>query len=227
MGIIIDIIALALVVLFAVLSAKHGFVRSLTETVGFVAAVVIAFSLNTPLADATYDTFVGPTIVSAAEKTMDEGKNNLADAVWGALPKVITRNGEALGITRENVDGSVNGAFSDAAAAARHTSENIVKPVAVKLMGGVYAIIIFIVLIFAVKILSRVLNKLFSFSFIGSFNRTLGAVLGVVKGFVIASVCCAVLCTVIYATGGFSVFTPKAAQASYFCRFINTFFNIL
>ena len=55
MSIIIDLIVLAIIGLFIYTSAKRGFVKVLVEVAGFVLAVIITFTISSPLADATYD----------------------------------------------------------------------------------------------------------------------------------------------------------------------------
>ena len=51
MNIILDIIIVAIVVICVFLSAKRGFTRTIIELVGFVAAILIAINLSTPVAN--------------------------------------------------------------------------------------------------------------------------------------------------------------------------------
>lgn len=229
MGTVFDIAALLIVVLCATLSAKHGFIRTLTEVAGFIAAVIITFNISTPLATATYSKFIEPSVISAAETAVSDSGENASDAVWSALPKFITRNGDRFGITKENISGRVDTALGSdgVATAAKQASQSLIMPAAVKLLGIVYSVVIFIVFVFLVKIIAKYLNKLFSFSVIGSLNRMLGGVLGVFKGLIIVAVLCIIMNAVIFATGGFSVFTPQSAEASFVCRTVSSFFSIL
>ena len=63
MGIILDLIILAIIVIFAFLSAKKGFVRTLIELVGFFLAIFIASSISPAISNGVYDKFIEPAIV--------------------------------------------------------------------------------------------------------------------------------------------------------------------
>ena len=51
MSYILDAIIILIVLFYVFISAKKGFVRTLIEVVGFVAAIVIAFTVSTPIAE--------------------------------------------------------------------------------------------------------------------------------------------------------------------------------
>ena len=55
MNFVIDLIVVAIIAVCAVVSAKRGFVKVLVEAVGFVAAIILTFTISTPLSEATYD----------------------------------------------------------------------------------------------------------------------------------------------------------------------------
>ncbi len=225
MGYIIDLIALGIVVVTVFLSAKHGFVRTLVEVVGFVAALIIAFNVSTPLAETTYTKVLEPQMLTAAQSAAQTGGQGTADALWSAMPKFITDNG-FLGVTYENVSSTVNDATTSDAVqqAVKSTSRTLVMPVAVKLLSMLFATVIFVVLLIVVKIAARFLNKLFSFSIIGTANRALGGVLGVFKGLLVAAAVCMIISVLVSYTGGFWVFTPKALSNSYLLNFISNIF---
>ena len=93
MSIVLDLIILAIIIITAYISAKKGFVKVLVETVGFVLAIVIAFTVSTPLAEITYDKFIEPTIIKNAEKAVENGESVEIKA-WESVPTFITENVE-------------------------------------------------------------------------------------------------------------------------------------
>ena len=103
-------------------------------------------------------------------------------------------------------------------------SQDIVRPITVKLIGMAATLLIFLALSFIVKFLAKVLNKLFSFSIIGKINSSLGGVIGFFKGIVFATVLCVAISLVINLTGaGFWVFTPENIDATYLFKFFTSF----
>jgi len=174
-GFVLDIIILAIVFIIVLLSARKGFVRTAIEVVGFVAAIVLAFTISQPLADITYEKIVEEPMISAAE----DNAENLTEKVWDALPGFVADNAETFGISKADVDDTIgSNAQKGSEAAVKQVSATVVKPAATRLLSGIYCSILFIVLMIVVKLLAKVVNKLFSFSFIGTINKALGGVVG-------------------------------------------------
>lgn len=224
MSIILDLAVVAVIIINVLLSAKKGFVKTVVEVVGFIAALSLAFSLSTPIAEYSYDTFIGP----AVENSLIESAGNIADAsansLFETLPPVITENAETFGISAENILSGVSGSVKENTAdTVKIISEDIVKPITVKLIGMAATLLIFTILSFVVKILASVLNKIFSFSIIGKVNSSLGAVIGFFKGIVFATIVCIAISLVINLSGeGFWVFTPQNIEATYIFKFFTS-----
>lgn len=182
MNFVLDLIILAIVIVTIYLSAKKGFVKVLVETVGFILAIVVSFTVSTPLAEATYDKFIEPSIIQSAEKNIqnDEG---IEKEVWENIPDIITKNAENFGISADSFSETINENISlGTKKAVTVASQNVIKPVCVSLVSMIYGVILTTLLFIVVKFAAKFLNKLFSFSLVGKLNRTLGGVLGVFKG---------------------------------------------
>ncbi len=221
MAIVIDLILVGVILFFVLTSAKRGFVKVLIETVGFIAAVILAFTVSTPLAELTYDKIIEPPVIEAAVNAVGETAEHEA---WNALPDFLINSDNAFfGTTINeftqkialNLDAGVENAVITA-------SQEIVKPVASKLIGLLYSVILVIVLSIVVKFLAKIINKLFSFSFVGNINRTLGGVVGIVKGAVIATVLCAVVSLILSFTGKpFLIFSEDTINQTYLFKFLS------
>lgn len=87
MGIIIDIILLAIIALSAYLAWRKGFARVLIEAVGYIVALVLAFTLSGVIAPAIYDNFISPNIASQAENIFAdlEQDNNIGNGITLSL----------------------------------------------------------------------------------------------------------------------------------------------
>ena len=215
-GFLIDLILLGIVLITVIVSAKRGFMRSLVETVGFAVALIAAICLSNPLAGMVYDRAIAPAVVTAVDGAIDDSTQNALDSAWSALPKFITNNADKIGFSKEKLSQKI-GDLSDGTTdkIAQSASQNIIRPIIVKITGILFAIIIFVLLLILVKVSAVSLNKLFSFSIIGKMNTLLGGLLGVVKGLVFAVAASLVIQLLLgFLPGGASVLDLTALKGS-------------
>lgn len=213
---VIDIIALAIIVLCILISAKKGFVKTIVEFVGFIAAIVIAFTVSTPIAGMLYDNIVEPPIITAVCEQAEDKSAEVVDSTLGALPGFLAESAENFGLSTDMLSNSINENMGEGLETAiQTTSKNLIRPIFVKLIGLIIAIILFLVLIIVVKLLAKVINKLFSFSIIGKVNRSLGGVIGVIKGLIYALLFCAVISLIVsFSENGFLIFNEESVSNS-------------
>lgn len=227
MSYILDAIIVLIIVITVVLSAKKGFVCTLIEVIGFIAAIVIAISLSSPISNFIYQSAIEPVVVKTVENVATEtasGASDAVDAVWEKMPKFITES-NFFGLSKESISQQVVGeTTSGAMEIADSISNSFVKPTATKLLSGLISVILVVILLFVVKILAKALNKLFSFSIIGDINKTLGGVLGLIKGLAFAVVFCMIITLIIsFTKNGFLIFTYDTINASYLFKFLAGF----
>ncbi len=218
---ILDLIILGILLLTILISAKKGFVKAVVETAGFIAAVILAFTISSPLAEVTYDKIIEPPILNAVEASTQSAEN---DAI-SAVPDFITKNAERFGVSLEEFEDKILTDISGSAAATTKTaSQDVLKPVATKILALVYSVVLVIILLVVVKFFAKIINKIFSFSIVGKLNRTLGGVLGFIKGSVFAILFCMVVALIMAFAGDFLIFTEENINSSYlFKLIINTF----
>lgn len=224
MGIILDLIIVAIIAVTVIISAKQGFVKTVIEVVGFVLAIYLSFTFSTPVANFVYDKAVGPTVMAAIEQGVEDTTADATKSVYEKLPKFIKNNLEFFGVSDEELTSHVNSSLGGGAASVAETvSEKVVEPIVVSVVKTLVSVLIFVVLLFVVRILAKMLNKLFSFSLVGTLNRVLGGVLGVVKGVIFAAVFCAAIIFVGALAGGKIL---EAVDSSYICGFLNTLLGV-
>lgn len=223
MVIILDLILVAIIIVSVIISAKRGFVKVFVETVGFVAAVILAFTISTPLAEVTYDKIIEPPVVKAAVNAVGESAEHEA---WNALPEFLMNNdffGEEINTFTQKISENI---AEGTETAVKTASQEIVKPIAVKIFGLLYSVILVLVLSILVKFLAKLINGMFSFSVVGTLNRTLGGVLGAVKGIIIAIVICMVISLIISFTGKpLFIFTEENISNTYIFKLFTNLFN--
>lgn len=228
MSIILDLIVLAIIVITVLISAKRGFVRTLIELVGFIAAVFISFTISTPLANTTYDKIIEPSIISTVTSAVDTAADNSAaaavDSFWNEMPGWIKGGIEKAGISKDSLGGSITENIGNGVqAAVESTSQSVIKPAVTGSLALIYQVILLIILLALVKPLAKLINKLFSFSVIGTANRVLGGVVGVPKGIIYAvAFCLLITLAVSFTQNGFLIFTGEAMEKSLFFSFVNS-----
>lgn len=70
-AILIDLLLLLIIGIAVYFSARRGFVRTVVETVGFLAAAIVALTVCTPLASVTYDKMIEPSVLKVAEREVN------------------------------------------------------------------------------------------------------------------------------------------------------------
>lgn len=224
-GIILDVIIIAIIAICIFLSAKHGFVRTLIEVVGFFAAFFIAFTISSPLADVTYDKIIGPSIATKVEETANSGVNAVSSALWDSFPDIIKNHSSYIGVSEQSFSDQVSNTFASGASdTAVKISQNVAKPLITKIVSAIYCTIIAIVLIILSKFLAKALNRLFNISIIGKINSALGGVIGVFKGLVFSFVFCVIISIIVLLSkNGFGIFTPENIETTYVFKLLYGF----
>ncbi len=222
MSIVLDLIVVAIVIFFCLISAKKGFVKTVVEAAGIIAAIIITFTISTPLASVTYDKIIEPPIISSVSEETANNTENAVQSAWDSMPEFIKRNAERLSFDSEQSIQSVTDNMSNGVeAAVKDASQNMIKPIVVKILGLIYSVIIFIILSVIVKFLAKLINKIFSFSVVGKANRILGGIIGFLKGAVIAVVFCMVISLIVsFTENGFLIFTPDNINNSYIFKLL-------
>lgn len=231
MSYIIDIIIILVVLLFVFLSAKKGFVRSIVEVVGFIAAIIIAFTFSSPIADIVYDKMVEPTVVKNVESVVVDVANETdtaIDTVWGKMPDFITEN-NYYSISKEKVTSDIQVHSENSTnSLAKNISLSLVKPVTTRILTGVISIVMVTVLLFIVRFVAKPINKLFTFSVVGDINKVLGGLLGLVKGLAIVIVFCLIISLILsFSKNGFLFFTNDIIEDTILFKYIMEFLPFL
>ncbi|MDD4700110.1 MAG: CvpA family protein [Oscillospiraceae bacterium] len=222
MGIILDLIIVAIVLFIVLQSAKHGFVRTFIELTGFILALMIAVSISGTLATQIFDNQIGPKISSGIEDKLLEKGTSVVDSIKESLPSFVVSGADALkidinAIAQQNTGDSMS-------QVADNITLTVARPIITALMQAFLTTLIFAVLMFLVRFLAKAINKIFNLPIVGSINKILGGCIGVAKGVVIAAAFCFILSTIISVTNnGFFIFTKEAIDSSYIFKYICTF----
>ncbi len=220
MGIVLDLIILAIIAISILISIKRGFVKTAIELVGFGLAVYVAFNFGPALSNVTYEKVIRNSVATTISKTItdtaEQTSAQVGDEVWEKLPGFVKKNSEKFGVSKEQMQSQINITDNlDTMTFSENITDSVVKPIATTAMNFIYGIILFILIALLTKFLAKPINKLFSISFVGSINKFLGAIIGLGKGAIFAVIFCAVIsAVVVFTKSGFLIFTRENIETS-------------
>ena len=228
MNILLDIIIIAIIGITAFISAKRGFVRALISAVGFVLAIILAFSLSGPIAASVTENYVKPVVeeqtLSILSNASGENLNTVSENLWNELPDFVINAVASAGLTEESISDSISKSTAKTTEdLATHITDTLFIPIVESLIKAIITLVLFLILMVLVLFLSRVLNKLFSGFIFGKFNSLLGGALGILKGVVFAAVFCLVISALVgLSDKGFLSITNDTIDSTYiFIRILN------
>ena len=211
MAYLLDGAVILLFVAAVVIGYKKGFLSTILNVVGFVAALFAAFALSAPLADGIYKTVVQPSCERAIESALTETAGDLTPAesiekAMGSLPQFVQGLMERKGVTAQTLTNKIGGSVGSVAHDVAVTvTDTVARPVMTLFIRCIVFLVLFIVLLIVVKILEKIVAKLFRRTLFGGINGALGALLGAVRG----ALWVLLLVTVLQAIAGFT--KPDAA----------------
>lgn len=194
---IIDIILIAVIVLFAVIGMKRGIAKTLLNIAGLVLSAIAAYYLAGLLSRSMYDAFIKQTVMQNIQQIIqqngaDYAVNNCLEAMpaWinGVLSFIVGLFGMTVGDFEKHM--TIPDGVSESVA---QTVENTVAPVITSLLEFVFLVVLFIVLFIIAKKLVKLASKVFDIPVIKQINRLLGGVLGIAEGVVIVFVAANIL----------------------------------
>ena len=230
-AIVLDIIVLAVVAFFIVLSAKRGFVKTLIGFLGTFAALVLSVVGSWAVTDLVYGNFIKPSVESKLESAFTESAEKLGttaliiDSAVNVLPDYIVRMAESENrfsdLEKEDNSGKL---MSSASSAAETITETVVKPCVTGIIQSVSMIVLFIIGIIAVKLISNAMSSLFAGKLLGGLNSFLGGVIGLPEGILFAVI---LTWLIGYAVGvtenGIFGLTESVTDETYVFKIINSF----
>ena len=216
---ILDLLVIGIVLVFLLFGIRKGFVTTLLEVVGTLLAIVIAFSVSTPLSETIYNSFVEPTVSQSVDNALVGYTGN---AIEQTVDELWQQNGTIAyfaglsGLDKEDIiSGASHYSQGGVDAVSIFIKESVARPVATMVVRVILIAVLLLILLILVKILAKLIGKIFTFSLFGTLNSVLGAVLGGVKGLLAAAIFCVIFSTIISASANGALgFTKESVDQS-------------
>ena len=190
---IVDIVAVVVVMIFAINAAKKGFVDCLFSLISTVAAIVLAFVLAKPLLGWTGGLFgLQVTLQGALTETLSKINGFNFD---------ISSAGIEAALLEVNLPAFLVDAVKDVGNDQVPIGTTLAMIVGETAGDFVATLIAWVVLFFVTKLILKILQKIISsivkkIPVVGAVNHLLGAVVGVLQGVLILCIIVAILAVV-------------------------------
>ena len=182
MGILFDVVLIAVALLFLIRGWKKGAVKTLISFLGTIAAVVAAFVLGFILADTVYNLFFENRLL----KAITDGLANsvgipLTEQISGLLETLpgwlagLLQNTDSLEKLNEVL-------VTDSQNTAQLLLDSVVRPVVIALIRVILTLILLVVFQILVKILAKTGDKIASLPLLTQINSLAGILIGAIKG---------------------------------------------
>lgn len=186
---IIDIIIIAVIVLFTAIGVKRGLAKTLLNLAGLVVTAISAYYLSSFLSQLIYDSFLKQTVINNIQQIIEQNGidyalSNCLEAVpqWinGILSFIIGIFGMSLSEYQNLLVPSSSFSTSTSQAV-----ETVVGPVVTSVFGMILLFVFFIIILIIVKKLVKLISKVFNIPVVKQINQLLGGVFGLAEGLVI------------------------------------------
>lgn len=196
MWMILDIIIAAIFVIFAIIGAKRGLVKSLLGVGVVIISIVITMNCYTYLADFFRSTVVygqltdnlNERIEEYVSNTMDEGKmKELFEEAPAGISALLSGFGVSTEDVSEKYSEMINAGEENIAGS---ISDYIVMPAAKTLSNALAVLVTFIACVLVLNLAVVLLDLLFKLPILKTFNKIGGLLIGLVMALLVCFVFC-------------------------------------
>ncbi|MGI6264075.1 MAG: CvpA family protein [Acutalibacteraceae bacterium] len=213
MPIVLDVLIVVILGISLHMGYRHGLVRSVVKLIGCVAALVLAVTLSHPVGEWTYDTFFQSRVESGLSDRVEQSSGrSVRDTAREAIEELpggvraFLGDSQWLDEALAKFDDSVTYEKQEIVTA---VSRDIIRPVAVTLLGVIAFLLLFILLLIAVALLAKLVGKLARIPGLRQVDGALGALLGLIEGVVIVLAAVALIQVAVTSAGDDAWLTKK------------------
>lgn len=186
---IIDIIIIAVIVLFAAIGVKRGLAKTILNIAGIILSAVAAYHLASFLSLVIYDSMLKQTVQSNIQQLItqngaDYAFSNCLEAVPNWINGIISFIVGLFGVTMSDYQKQISFPQNLSATAAQ-SIEGAVSPIVTSILSILLVIVLFIIIFVLVKCLIRVVAGVFNIPIVKQINQLLGGIFGIAEGFLI------------------------------------------
>lgn len=192
MSLILDLIVIAVFIIFVCIGIKNGFIKTLVSLIGFIVALVLAIIIANKCSFAIYDRFISDIVKNSISDAISSNVGNDVESVIANIPDLFLDLAKALGYDiNELVMGNIGETVQLTAEAVAETiSRDIARPIIVNIIRIILFLIAFFVIRLLIGWIGGILNVVDKIPVLRKFNKLLGGILGAVKGLLVVYFIC-------------------------------------
>ena len=178
----IDLIILAVIVIYLLIGLRRGFVMMVVNCIGSILSYIVAAALASRLADTVSNLFLVPPLRRTITNSILEADGETATAaqMWDSQSEYLRGLLMKTGMTEEKLAVMDN--------PAEHLASAIAEPVGHAISYAVLFVLIFLLCSAAIHLIAGVLNLVTYLPILSSFNSLLGGLLGAAFALVLCTV---------------------------------------
>ncbi len=217
--------AFVVTVLVMIRSAyRRGFLQSVVQTIGYIAASILAFWGSRVLSEAVYQLFFRDSLRGKLEEALiaasDSGDlaerlQKVAETLPQFLQNLLSSSGMGPDALAEQLHGSVE---ESAAQLSNVILETAIHPLLTMLLQGICFLILFSAAMVLVRCLVKLLRGVRHIPLVGTLNAVLGGVMGLIQAAVVWFVVAVAIDFIIALTGGFDWLNAQTVQEGFIFR---------
>ena len=223
---IIDVIAVALVVLITIVGAKKGFMKTLLTLGAVVASFVGARIAAVPVAEFIYSDYISAFVLEKLNELLPNGSvagelEAVFEGVLAQFPSALVDIARTYNLLPDL--SSLAGSTADLTVAS--IEEMYVAPVITQIAAIITTLVLFVILSAILRLVVALINRFFvsdKHKFVKRTNMLLGAVLGFVKSLIPVGVIGSILNLIAPAMGNEQLMSM--VNTSYICQFVANLF---
>lgn len=186
---IVDIIIIAIIVLFVIIGVKRGLAKTILNLAGLVLTAVSAYYISSFLSQFFYDMFIKQTVITNTQQIIEQNGidyavSNCLEAVPQWVNGIISFIVGAFGISLNEFQNQIT-VPANISSSASQVIESVLAPVVTSVLSIILVIILFIIILIIVKKLVKLVLRIFNIPVIKQINQFLGGIVGLAEGLLI------------------------------------------
>ena len=223
---IIDIVAVVLILLITIVSAKKGFMKTLLTLGAVIVSFIGARIAAIPVAEFIYSDYLSSFVLEKLNELLPNGSvagelEAVFEGILAQFPAALVDIARTYNLLPDL--SSLAGSTADLTVAS--IEELYIAPVLTEIAAIITTLVLFVILSAILRLVVAVINKFFvsdKHKFVKRTNMLLGAVLGFVKSLIPVGVLCAILNIAAPAIGNEQLMS--FVSTSYFCQLVADLF---
>lgn len=176
----IDIILLAVLVLFVIFGSRKGFVRMLLETLGSIVSVVAGWFVAAKYTDKIYASYFKEGVIRGIDGRLSGSETiDAGTASFYSIPERLRGIAALLGFDEEGMSKSID---AQTASSAEALEKNVVGPIVTVILKVLVFIAVVIILSIIIRFIIGIIDRASKLPTIKKADATLGGILGFITG---------------------------------------------